>query len=71
MTGFKVGDVVWVDEGDGVGCYEYGGTVEAIDPDTGELIVRVETHPILVGVPTGELRATDPDCAEVDDRWKR
>jgi len=55
MSDFKIGDVVWVDEGDNYGCTEYGGVVERIAKD-GTLSIRVTSHPIGHGAATGSLR---------------
>jgi hypothetical protein len=60
---YVVGQQIWVDEGDSVGCAEFGGTIEAVDD--GVLIVRVSSHPILVGVARGSLRRVDPELVDV------
>lgn len=69
MTDFKVGDVVWVDEGDSYDCFEFGGVIEQIRED-GWLGIRCESHPIGCGVPTGALRFTPPEGAELSDEWR-
>lgn len=70
MSPFNVGDVVWVDEGDGHGCVEYRGKIEEILP-TGELKIRVNSHPIGAGAATGELRYAHPDLVyEVESSKK-
>ena len=67
---FRVGDVVWVDEGDSAGCYDFGGEVEKVAGD-GTLTIRVKSHPIYAGAAYGSLRETHPDNAELDSSWLR
>lgn len=54
-TILTIGDQVWVDEGDSIGCYEFGGTIEKIHED-GTITVRVKSQAI--------LRTVDADCVE-------
>lgn len=56
----NIGDEVWVDEGDGPGCVEYRGIVESIAAN-GDLLIRVNSHPIGPGAETGSLRRADPN----------
>lgn len=59
MTPFKVGDVVWVDEGDGYGCVEYRGKIVEVMA-SGELKIKVTSTPIGPGAAKDSIRYADP-----------
>lgn len=60
---FNIGDTVYVDEGDSVGCADYSGIVHRVHNDE-TITVRLTSKRIGPGPQPRTLRRVHVDCAE-------